>query len=334
MGLFNRLATQPVYNTQAVVQRTGVPADTFRAWERRYGVPHPVRTAGNQRRYSDRDVAMIAWLRDQTRSGLTISQAIELFKVREHLEHESTESFPAPDRSAREEASIGASSLSRSTRKLVEALVDYDARTASHVLEEVLALVPVEDVCLDVLQPALYEIGARWQRGEILISGEHFATAFTIRKLGSLFNLSRPEHGRGPVVATCLEGELHEVGLLMTSLFLSRRGFRVVYLGPNLPVSDLIETVQEMRPPLVLLSASTPEGALDIARSSRVIKAALNGSGPLQGGPEVGFGGKVFLDMPSLRDGVDGTFCGRDAEDAVAVIDRVVSQAERRALPG
>lgn len=333
MGLFSRLATQPVYNTRAVVQRTGVPADTFRAWERRYGVPSPARTDGNQRRYSDRDVAMIAWLRDQTRSGLTISQAIQLFKVREQLEDESTEPFPPRDAN-REDVAVEASSLSRYTRQLVEALVAFDSRAASHVLEEALALVPVEDVCLDVLQPALYEIGARWQHGEILISGEHFASAFAIRKLGSLFNLSRPEHGRGPVVATCLEGELHEVGLLMTSLFLSRRGFRVIYLGPNLPVADLIETVQDLRPPLVLLSASTPEGALDIARSSRVIKLALNGAAPLHGGPEVGFGGKVFLDMPFLQDGVDGIFCGRDAEEAVAVIDQVVTRAEGQSQRG
>jgi DNA-binding transcriptional MerR regulator len=67
--LFSRLATRPVYNTRAVVLRTGVPADTFRAWERRYGIPSPVRTDGNQRLYSDRDVALIAWLRDQTRTG-------------------------------------------------------------------------------------------------------------------------------------------------------------------------------------------------------------------------------------------------------------------------
>ncbi|HLL49709.1 MAG TPA: MerR family transcriptional regulator, partial [Thermomicrobiales bacterium] len=74
MELFSRLATRPVYNTRAVVLRTGVPADTFRAWERRYGIPSPVRTDGNQRLYSDRDVALIAWLRDQTRTGVTISQ--------------------------------------------------------------------------------------------------------------------------------------------------------------------------------------------------------------------------------------------------------------------
>mgnify|MGYP002335993483 CR=1 FL=1 len=320
MGLFSRLATRPVYNTQAVVQRTGVPADTFRAWERRYGLPNPSRTDGNQRRYSDRDVAMIAWLRDQTRSGLTISQAVELFRERDVVE-DVEEQFPTPAAFSETDVSIGQSRLSRYAQQLVDALVAYDSRTASQVLEEALAVVPVEEVCLEILQPALYEIGARWQRGEILISGEHFATSFTIRKLGSLFNLSRPEHGRGPIVAACLEGELHEVGLLMTCLFLSRRGFRVIYLGPNMPVSDLIDTVLDIRPPLVLLSASTPDGAVDIGRSSHEIKRAVHKADSTMQPPQIGYGGKVFLEMPILRDGIDGLFCGKDAEEAVAAID-------------
>jgi methanogenic corrinoid protein MtbC1 len=270
---------------------------------------------------------MIAWLRDQTRSGLTISQAVELYKSREDLSDDLVEAFPAPDDDPRAADSVEQSRLSRYTLQLVEALVAYDARTASQVMEEALAIIPVEDVCLEILQPAMYEIGARWQRGEILISAEHFATSFAIRKLGSLFNLSRPEHGSGPIVAACLEGELHEVGLLMTCLFLSRRGFRVIYLGPNLPVSDLIETVLDIQPPLVLLSSSTPDGALDVGRASReirrVVAVAANGAPP----PQIGFGGKVFMDMPFLRDGIEGIFCGRNAEEAVAAIDAYLGRA-------
>ncbi len=332
MEFFSRLATRPVYNTRAVVLRTGVPADTFRAWERRYGLPAPARTDGNHRLYSDRDIAMISWLRDQTRTGLTISQAIELMRNRDWLNGgiETVESV-SPALLAEPGASpIASAALARYSLALVEALIAYDLRTASQVLEEALALGPVENVCLDVLQPALYEIGDRWQRGEILISGEHFATSFAVRKLGSLFSLSNPEHGRGPIVATCLEGELHEAGLLMTCLFLSRRWFRVIYLGPNLPSEDLIDTIQEIRPLLVLLSASTPEGALDLARSSGDIKKACAGRGANSCVPEIGFGGRIFLDVPCLRQGVDGIFCGRDAEDAVATIQAVLDVIEVR----
>lgn len=328
MGLFSQLATRPVYNTRAVVLRTGVPADTFRAWERRYGLPSPARTDGNQRLYSDRDIAMIGWLRDQTRSGLTISHAVELFRTRGSVPVPSDRAEPSAssDAVAISRPKIEDATLPRYARQLVGALCAYDSRAASQILDEVLSLVTAEDVCLQVLQPALYEIGARWQRGELLISGEHFATAFAVRKLGSLFNLSRPDYGRGPIVAACLQGELHEVGLLMTCLFLSRRGFQVTYLGPDLPREDLVATIQEIRPLLVLLSASTPEGAGNLSRSSRAILDACSEFGDGACVPEIGFGGRVYLEMPFLQHGVAGIFCGRDANEAVETIESVVGR--------
>lgn len=331
MELFSRLATRPVYNTRAVVLRTGVPADTFRAWERRYGVPSPARTKGNQRLYSDRDIAIITWLRDQTRAGVTISQAVELFKSRDHTDGGMTTRIPSTSVPGTVPTMNDHNGLSRYALQLADALVAYDARSASRLLEEALAIVPVEDVCLNILQPALDEIGHRWQRSEILVSGEHFATSFASRTLGSLYNLSRPEEGRGPIVATCLEGELHEIGLLMTSLFLSRRGFRVVYLGSNLPVGDLVQTIEELRPPIVLVSASTPEAAVNLARSSGEIKATPKANGMQGYAPEIGFGGKIFTDMPFLQEGVDGIFCGRAADEAVEIVARLLDQEPQSA---
>src|SRR3712207_3606306 len=73
-------SSEPRYNTKVVVRETGVPADTFRAWERRYGVPMPHRTPAGQRLYSDRDIAIVHWLRDRTAEGMTISQAVHLLE--------------------------------------------------------------------------------------------------------------------------------------------------------------------------------------------------------------------------------------------------------------
>jgi DNA-binding transcriptional MerR regulator len=316
-----------LYNTGAVVRRTGVPADTFRAWERRYGLPAPVRTRGNQRLYSEQDVATIAWLRDQTRAGLSISQAVRLFRAGGAADPAAP---PAADSPTREESQLDGEVVERMPvfrDEVVQALLAYDAARASRVVEEALALLPIEAVCLHVLQPALYEIGHRWARGEIGISSEHFASAFVIRKVGALFNLSQPEEGRGPIVATCLEGELHEVGLLLTCLFLSRRGFRILYLGPNLPLDDLVETIRRLRPPLVLLSASTPPAALHLAEASREIKERTASEGPPRYAPVVGYGGHVFVEHPELRTGVDGIFLGRDADEAASRIDAALAAA-------
>src|SRR4051812_50117344 len=77
-----RASDRPTYNTAAVEQRTGLRAATFRAWERRYGFPKPRRLSGNQRLYSDQDVAAIRWLLRRTDEGLAISQAIPLLQTR------------------------------------------------------------------------------------------------------------------------------------------------------------------------------------------------------------------------------------------------------------
>jgi cobalamin-dependent methionine synthase I len=173
----------------------------------------------------------------------------------------------------------------------------------------------------------LYDIGNRWQRGEIAVSSEHFAASFAVRRLGALFNASRPESGGGPIVAACLEGEHHEAGLLMTCVFLSRGGFRVVYLGPNLPTSDLIAAVDDIRPPLVLLSASTLEGAALLAQSSREIKDASRAITDGTWSPEIGFGGRVFVENPHLAEPVDGIYCGNDATESVQIISEFVNHS-------
>ncbi len=325
--MFYHLTAEPVYNTRAVVQRTGVPADTFRAWERRYGIPHPERTAGNQRLYSERDIATISWLRDQTRLGLAISQAVDLFRSAEQPAR-----YGASGTSADFETSAIApvEAFERFRREIVDALSRFDAATAERAVEEAIAITSVERVCLHVLQPVLVEFGDRWERGEIPISAEHFATSFVLRKIGALFNLSRPEVGRGPLIAACIEGELHEVGLLLTCLLLSRRGYQVIYLGANLPVDDLVQTIMQVRPPMVLLSTSTPAGAERLIEAVedidlQIVEEGDAGLNPPR--PIIGFGGRIYLQSTSLVNRTPGTFLGSNADEAITRIDRLMNVA-------
>jgi MerR family transcriptional regulator, light-induced transcriptional regulator len=308
---FDRFRSEPVYNTRAVVQQTGVPADTFRAWERRYGLPSPKRTPGNQRLYSERDIAVIGWLRDRTKDGLTVSQAVALYRVEEEdAPSPRRPTGPGPNGLAEAEGGEGAGDrLAEFRDRIVDALTEFDAERADRIVEEAMALITVDDVCFRMLEAALVEVGERWRQGRVGIGAEHFASSFVMRKLAALFNLSQPQRGRGPIVAACVEGELHEIGLLATSLLLSRHGFKIVYLGANLPLVDLVAVVRELRPPLVLLSAST-ETQLERLNEAT---AALRGT-------TVGFGGRIFVDRPELCEGVDGMYLGGDGQ---AMVERV-----------
>jgi len=348
---FDRLRTEAVYNTRAVVQKTGVPADTFRAWERRYGLPTPCRTPGNQRLYSERDIATIGWLRDQTMGGLTISQAVALFRSEEGIESTSEPDLDSPFltmfrsmlakptsyqfRAGNQEETdlAGVDSDSQQIKPplyelVANALMSFDDAAAEQAIEEAIAILPVDQICSQVFEPALAEVGSRWQRQEIGVGVEHFASAFVLRKIGTLFNLSQPHIGKGPVVAACVEGERHEIGLLLTALSLSKGGYRVVYLGPNLPVDDLCNAVASLNPPVVLLSASTEETALRLMTSIQALRArVLHDEGGMQR-PLIAYGGGIFVKNPDLRARIDADYLSCRACDANRAVDRLLAEIE------
>src|SRR5215208_7309322 len=72
-------STTPAFNLKVVLKETGLAADTLRAWERRYGLPIPQRSAGGHRLYSQRDIETIKWLLKRQAEGLSISRAVDLW---------------------------------------------------------------------------------------------------------------------------------------------------------------------------------------------------------------------------------------------------------------
>src|SRR5689334_9203176 len=161
--MFERLSAEPIYNTRAVVRRTGVPADTFRAWERRYGVPSPLRTAGNQRLYSERDIRIITWLREQTAVGLTISQAIHLMRSSKNPAPAPSMLSTAPLDPEVEEVLAGRRSemhvmLATQRERIIDAFSRLDGQAAEHILQETFAWAELEVVLADLLHGAVSEI--------------------------------------------------------------------------------------------------------------------------------------------------------------------------------
>jgi methanogenic corrinoid protein MtbC1 len=301
------LSDAPVFNTKAVARETSVPADTFRAWERRYGVPRPKRTAGGHRLYSERDIAIIRWLRDRTGEGVNISHAVMLLTNTLDAIVEA----PAGADEAR--------AIARLAEELVQALTEFDALLADRLLSEAFSLYPFEQVLLEVVQPALIEVGERWHRGEINVAAEHFATQFIRRKLAALLNLFEGGSQRGTIIVGCAPSELHDVGVLLLSLFLARRGWRVIYLGPQVPLADLVETVRAVNPDLVCLSASTAETAMELVGVARALRESF---------PQLlfGFGGRAFNSNPALAQAVAGRFLGHDAREFVDTVNMLMAR--------
>jgi methanogenic corrinoid protein MtbC1 len=300
-----RASDRPTYNTAAVEQRTGLRPATFRAWERRYGFPKPRRLPGNQRLYSDQDIAAIRWLQRRTDEGLSISHAIRL------LQERLREGVALPPLV---EAGRPTSALAN---ELARALIAFDSNAAELILNEAFAMYRVEEICLSVLAPMLEEVGNRWHRGELSMATEHFASSFVRRKLFALFNAYETGRGRGLVFTACAPDEWHEVGVLMISLFLVRHGFRLSYLGPNLGGDGLAETLRHHRPDLLIVSATSEETADRLAEIAEVVSALPEPR------PILALGGHGFDDEERRRQ-APGIYLGTDAASAVQMVEQLI----------
>ena len=141
------------------------------------------------------------------------------------------------------------------------ALLAADAVRARHLIDHAVGGgLPVADVYLRVLRPAMVQIGALWEAGEVSVAYEHYATTVTQGILGALGPRIRvaPMSGRLAVVC-CTPGERHALGLQMVTDFVEGAGWEVLNLGPSLPVADLVDLVESEQPDVVGLSTATAD---------------------------------------------------------------------------
>jgi methanogenic corrinoid protein MtbC1 len=222
-------------NIAALSRRTGVAPDTLRKWEQRYQILQPTRTAGGQRRYSERDVARVEWLCERLREGYRIGAAATLLGTAE----------VTPARTARDHL------------EAILAAVDIgDPAAIGLLVDQAFALHDVEETLEQILAPLLREIGERWQRGELTVAEEHVVSEAVRSRLGHL--LADAGWGvRGTVVLACAPGERHELGLMMLAIALRRDGWKVTYLGADTPLADAAELARRQSAQVLGISVTT-----------------------------------------------------------------------------
>jgi methanogenic corrinoid protein MtbC1 len=142
----------------------------------------------------------------------------------------------------------------------LQALVTSDRPAAAAIARRALAESgDVAQVYGGLLQESLYEVGHRWQTGDLTVAQEHAATATVQFVLSSLYmELPRTPPVRGVAVVAGLPGELHQLGAHMVADTLEADGWRVHFLGADVPVSSLLATIQEQAASLVGLSVTMP----------------------------------------------------------------------------
>jgi methanogenic corrinoid protein MtbC1 len=209
-------------------------------------------------------------------------------------------------------------------RHYTDALLGGDLRSASGLVEDAAhSGTAVEDLYLDVLQPALHEVGERWERGEISVTQEHVATSVTTSVLAALAGrmTSRPR-GRGHALVSGTPGERHVVGARMVADFLEAAGWEVEHLAEPQSAEAIASATLRSRARLVALSTSLP-WLLPEARHACVALKALPSP------PRVVVGGRAYRGDRHLAELVGADDFAADPRRLLAILD-----AEAAAAPG
>jgi MerR family transcriptional regulator, light-induced transcriptional regulator len=240
-----------VHPIGVVADRTGLSPEVLRVWERRYAVVTPTRDASGRRLYSDEDVERLRLLARASAAGrgigqlagLSTAELVELVRGDEAARHEGHPAAPSDGADVVEEALVQARAL--------------DAPGLDRVLRSAATRRGLPAFVGGVAAPLFRRIGEEWHAGRLTSAQEHLASAVMRSVIGSqLAALSVQD--AGAVLVSTPAGERHEIGALLAAGLAAAEGWKVTYLGPDLPAAELAAAATAIDARAVLLSIVFP----------------------------------------------------------------------------
>lgn len=300
-----------MYTIKRASEMVGVPVATLRAWQRRYGVVNPDRSASGYRLYGADDIAVLRRMQALVASGWSPKEAAAAAAAAEGDETELTD-LPRDEPRSRSARRAGTAPLD-----LVAAAVALDPAAITRLLDDHFAKGSFEQVVDRWLLPELERLGQAWADGVVSVAGEHLAAAGVQRRLSAAFDAAAIDSGRSPLLLTGLPpGCRHELGILAFATAARRQGLAVVYLGPDLPLRDWLTAADRHQPDAVVIAVPTLS---DVAPALEIVKgfagrqeligiggrhqeAVLQGAGRLGGRSAVPLGQSIAAAAAQLRD--------------------------------
>lgn len=259
----------PRHPVRLVANQTGLSAHVLRAWERRYGVVAPHRSQGGQRLYSDHDVERLRRLRQLTGRGHSISRIATLSLA--DLERLEEQAPPAP--AVLRAGEVESSAAAEIVGEALGAVGRLDAEDLQAVLQRGAVTLGGPVFLDEVVAPAVEAVGDGWSSGSLSVAQEHMSTAVFRRVLEWLIGVYRVEGDMPRLVVATPPGQAHELGALMVAACAAAEGWGITYLGPDLPVAELVAAARDTEARAVALSivyASNDEEFLAAIKATRV----------------------------------------------------------------
>ncbi|PWH85313.1 MerR family transcriptional regulator [Brumimicrobium oceani] len=229
------------YKIKDLETLTGIKAHTIRIWEKRYELLSPERTETKIRTYSDEDLVKLLNVSILYDSGLKISKIAECSEneIRQKVRsiYDANHSFNAV------------------VSLLVQSMIEVDCDTFERVLTNVIQKEGLEVVYKNYLVSFLHRIGVLWVVGTINPLQEHFVSNIIRQKIiVETDKLPNVDKRRFDAVLFTPEGETHEISLLYYNYVLRKRNYRTLYLGVNLPITDLKNSLPTTNPKNLVVS--------------------------------------------------------------------------------
>jgi len=279
----------------ALSRAAGVPVETLRTWENRYGFPVPERMPSGHRLYPLSTVPRLRRIAEALARGHRAGQVVsasdaDLQKLLAQPRQGAIRSLPDTAASATDVAHLLKLVESFESEKLTLALFSASARMGPLAFAEKIA------------GPLLREVGESWAAGRLEVRHEHFVSERLGDVLRSL-RLPLEDRAAGPLIAfATLPGEGHGLGLQMAALVVAAAGCRVLYLGTETPEGDLASLARDLGARAVAVSFSASSaGKARAGNALRRLRAALPRRCALiaggDGAPQALHGVHVFRDL-------------------------------------
>lgn len=232
-----------IYSIKDLEKISGIKAHTIRIWEQRYDLLTPMRSDTNIRSYDDDQAKKLLNVSTLVHSGLKISQisklspnqlAEQLEEVHQNQSEENNKYFPQ-------------------IHSMIGATMNYDEEAFNKELNASTNLYGFEDTFENVVYPVLKRIGLLWTKDQLNPAQEHFLSNLIKQKVYKAIDELPDAHtSSNHFVLFLAEWEDHEMGLLYGNYLLKKNGIKVTFLGPKVPVHNLIETINTLNPDYLL----------------------------------------------------------------------------------
>jgi DNA-binding transcriptional MerR regulator/methylmalonyl-CoA mutase cobalamin-binding subunit len=280
---------------RVVSRKTGLSPHVIRAWERRYNAVVPVRSQTNRRLYSEADVEKLNLLQSAISSGHSIGRiaSLPVDEIRRLIVAEPPQAAVAEERRV--------AGVSRHLESCIEAVKQLDETRLEAELGRAGVALGQVGLTQQVIAPLLDCIGNLWRDGELRVAQEHMASA-AIRSVLGVMRESFETGGAPRIIVTTPAGHLHEFGALLAANAATWEGWRVTYLGPNLPSAEIAGAVLESGARAVALSLVYPARDSRVVHELKELRRLLgNGVTVLVGGRASGSYAETLQEIAAIR---------------------------------